>query len=612
MAIHSKDDHEIKIGSTTKRLQLIRDEKKSALYSGSEDIPRYQQPLLFTQTDWIGGHGQHDLEQPDKYFEGQSIDTTQEGRICLGPLIYTVGISGNTLGANPVAFVWFSAISKWMCATATKVFWYDGTNFVEKVEISGKVITSMSVINDILYVCIGTDDKYYYSADGASYTQTDLDDGYAEQIFAAPNAAATATVLWKFKTPNDLRNTTDGRTVAGGGVQWASTAVIGETSSDITQIFLVNDALMIGKEDNLYHYDSDGGLHPLLTDLRHNRSTNNFKYVVDWQSAVYFSLGRGMAEVTSYSAFEPMGPITKIDAIGKIGDCVGLASSKDWVFAAFDEGTNTHIYKGREVRGGGQARESGLRWEWCPWVFLGENACATIKVCQHSSTDRRLWFGYGNNAGYVILSDNPTADSAARFCASGFLRMSYALGTDAKWDKLWQSAVLDVKGGASGETVEIKYRKDALTGALSCIAAAITNGIFETNFASALACNKIQFEIHLTSNTNTATPEVSYFQAKGVEKPTTVRIHEAVYAIGDEPSKRAKTIRTFLRGCRTSTSLIRFADLRYGETTGGTAGTDFAYVIMMPGYPQEVEVFQGKGRQPSLGLKCRWQEVSFT
>jgi len=606
------NDHEIKVGSTTKALKLIRDDKKSALYNVFEEIPNYQQPLLFTQTDWIGGHGQYDFEQPDVYFEGQSIDTTQEGRLCLGPLIYTVGIDGSTLGANPVCFVWFSAISKWLVATATKVFWYDDTNFVEKEEFAGEVITSMVVINDILYVCLGTSTKYYYSADAVTFTQTDLDDGYAEQIFAAPNAAATATVLWKYKTANDLRNTTDGRTVAGGGVQWASTAVIGDSSADITQIFLVNDALMIGKEDNLYHYDSDGGLHPLLTDLRHNRSTNNFKYVVDWQSAVYFSLGRGMAEVTSYSAFEPMGPLHKIDNIGKIGDCVGLASSKDWMFIAKDEGTNTIIYKGREVRVGGQARESGLRWEWCPWVFLGANACATMKVCQHSATDRRVWFGYGNNAGYAILSDNPTADSAARFAAAGWIRMSYVIGTNRYWDKLWQSIVTETKGCTANLTVQPMYRKDAETSATNLTAAITTNGTVKTNLTAALTSNRIQFELHLATNSSTTTPEVLFFEARGVEKPETVRIHEAVYAIGDEPSKRAETIRTFLRGGRTSTSLIRFADLRYGETTGGTAGTDFVYVVVDPGYPQEIEIVHTKGGQPELGIKVRFREVSFT
>jgi len=209
----------------------------------------------------------------------------------------------------------------------------------------------------------------------------------------------------------------------------------------------------------------------------------------------------------------------------------------------------------------------------------------------------------------VILTDNPTADSAARFCASGWLRMSYVYGTDSYWDKLWQSAVLNVKGGALGETVQVKYRKDTDTSATECIAAASTNGIFETNFTTALNCKRIQYEVHLASDTSTATPEVSYFQAKGVEKPTTVRIHEAVYAIGDKPSRRAESIRTFLRGGRTSISLIKFADLRYGDDT---AGTNYVWVVMMPGYPQEVEILHERNRQPELGIKVRLQEVSYT
>ncbi len=126
-------------------------------------------------------------------------------------------------------------------------------------------------------------------------------------------------------------------------------------------------------------------------------------------------------------------------------------------------------------------------------------------------------------------------------------------------------------------------------------------------------CNRIQFEIDLASNTSTSTPQVSYFQAKGIEKPTTTRIHEAVYSIGDEPTTRAKTLRDLLRTARTSTSLIKFADLRYNGTTGGMAGTDFVYVILEPGFPQEVEVFhRDKGSTPELGLRVRMREVSFT
>lgn len=616
MSIHGEYDHEIKIGSTTKKLKLIIDDKGAPLYSVIEDIPQHQSQLRFAQENWIGGHGQYDFKQGDLYFEGQSIDTTQKGRVCLGPLITEVkehGTPDTNLDSTPVCFLWFENASKWLVATAGEIYLYDPTDNdwdEATTEVAG--VTHLAEVNGIAYASVGNSTKYYYSSDGDTWTQTDLDDGYAQKIFPAPNAAATATVLWKYKTPNDLRNTSDGRTVAAGGVQWASAAVIGDTSADITNIFLINDSLMIGKEDNLYHYDSDGGLHPLLTDLRHNRSTSNFKYVVDWQTGVYMSIVRGMAEITSYSAYEPMGPITKIDDIGKIGDIVGLASDKDWLYVAVDEGTNTIIYKGREVRVSGQQREAGLRWEWCPWVFLGTNACATMKVCQHSATDRRLWFGYGNNTAYVILSDNPTADSAARFAASGWIRMSYASGTNRYWDKLWQSVVTETKACTANLTVTPKYRKDAETSATDLTAAIITNGTVKTNLTTALSSKRIQFELHLATNSSSTSPEVSFFEARGVEKPETVRVHEAVYELGDTKSATAKTIRTFLRGGRTSTSLIRFADLRYEETTGGTAGTDFVYVILQPGYPQEIEILHTRGKSPEMGLKVRFQEVSFT
>ncbi len=142
-----------------------------------------------------------------------------------------------------------------------------------------------------------------------------------------------------------------------------------------------------------------------------------------------------------------------------------------------------------------------------------------------------------------------------------------------------------------------------------CIAASTNTGIDETNFGSAISSNKIQFQLNLANSANTtATPEVSFFQIKGIEKPTTVRIHEATYAIGSEPGKTTETIRAFLHTGRTTTTLLKFADLRYGESTGGT----YHYCVMMPGYPQEVEILHEKGDEPELGMRVRLREVSFS
>ena len=610
MTKHGSYDHELKIGTTTRSLTLARNDDGSPMYQVREEIPQYRNPLRYEQTNWIGGHGQHDFVQPDMYFEGQSIDTTQEGRVFLGPLIYEVKESDDTvLDSAVVCFLWFEAGSKLLCATSGKIYRYDvGSNAkwtAATTTVAG--VTDMIVMGAIVYAAVGSSTLWYYSTDGITWTQTDLTNAQAQKFKVAPNPAGTADVLWSFKQPNELYNTTDGRTAAAGGVALSSAAYIGDSSTNITNLFLVNDNLMVGREDNLFHHDSNGGIHPLRPDLQKNRSTDNFKYVMEWQTGVYHSEIDGMGRLSSYNSYAPMGPLYNIGDIGKRGDIKGLASDKDWQYVVVDEGTNTHIYKGRQWR-----TPRGIRWEWCPWVFLSTNTTATLATCQHSSTDRRLWFGYGasgTTTGYVILSDNPTDDSAARFCASGFLRMSYDYGTDAEWDKMWQSAILEVIGGASGETVQVKYRKDTDTSATSCIAAASTNGVYETNFSSELSCNRIQFELHLASDTNTATPEVSYFQAKGVEKPVTVRTHECVYSVGSKPTRLVSTVRTFLRGGRTSTSLIKFADLRYGDSTGSTS---YVWVAMEPGYPEEIEIRHEKGRLPEMGIRVRFREVSFT
>lgn len=607
-------DHQLNIDGTAYEFTLVKDDQGRGMYQVIEEVPDYQSSLQFTQTDWIGGHGQFDLEDKDRYFEGQSIDTTQPGRVFLGPLITEVQEDDDTpLDSIIVGFTWAETAQKLLCWTAGKIYWWNTKWTVATTTLAR--VKQIVEFDGVLYAARSmagaswaSGDEYYTSTDGLTWTVTNLTDPYAKGFLVAPNPGKTAENIWKFKTPNEVTRTTNGQA---GGTQWESPTYIGETSYDIISIFLNGDMLYVGKEDGLYWVDENGGVHnDLPSELKVNHSTTNFEYFTNWQGDTYFSLLRGMGVITTSGTYRPVGPLTTIDDIGKVGDIEGMSSDMNWLYVAVDEGTNTIIYKGRETLTGGR-----LRWEWCPWVFLGSNACYAIQVIQHSPTSRRLWFGYGasgTTTGYVILSDNPTSDSLARFCASGWVRMSYTYGTDANWDNLWQSAIMETKGGASGETVQVKYRKDTDTSATECIAAHNTNGVHEVNFTSALACKRIQFEINLASDTNTATPEVTFFQAKGTEKPTTVRIHEAYYSIGDKPSERTKTIRDLLRTARTTTTLVKFADLSLGQKTSGTASGDYVWCVMMPGYPREVEVKHEKQRQPEKAIQVRLQEISFT
>lgn len=846
-------DHEIVIGSTTRRLTLARDEKGKALYDVTENTPSYYtkddiNTTIFEQKDWSGGHGQYWLDEEAMYFDGQSIDTTQDGRVILGPLIqeayatatldqsltvaktlygfissttwvaqtftagssYTLGsvvlnlskipgytgnayvkikavdgtgkptgadlalgvitpseiplyatfswvtcdfsspvaltsgtkyaiivkggssspylcwaykdgsgsdpyaggstyattdsgatwaagtvnvdylfktytVAATALDSQPFCFLWSSALSKLFCATLGKVYYYSGAYWTAATTTLAGV-TDLKEFDGILYAAMGSTTKYYYSSDGDVWYQTDLSDGYAVKFLSAPNPEGTANVLWKTKLPNQVANTTDGRCITSGGtatnltgtmtgspvalvagantptvtvagtftialkpgvsgtvetggwtvtgspvtlttggsttitveaggtgtititltcpgVQWTSPAYIGDTSNNITNIFLDSDRLMVGRTDNLYHYNSEGGISALLDDLKTSRTTQNFKYVVNWQGDTYFSLDNDMGNIISGAAFNKMGPLHDTRDIDKVGTIVGMTSDTDYLYVAVLEDTITHIYKGQYKNN---------QWSWCPFVYLGTNYCETIYISQHSVTDKRLWFGYGTHTGFVNLSTNPTADDTYRFCPTGWLRMSYLYGTHPYWDKMIQYVVSETAGCTANITVTPKYRKDTDTSDSALTGAIVSNGTLKTNLTSALSGKRFQFGLWLATNDSTITPQVLRFEVHGQDKPETLRIHSCTYLLSDTPELKGSTIRAFLRGGRTSTSLIKFADLRWGEYTTGTAGTNYQYVIMAPGYPREVEVYQEKGKPPELGIEVKWQETNFS
>jgi len=604
-------DHQLNINGTTSEYTLVRGDDNRAMYQVIEEAPEGPSSLRFEQTNWIGGHGQFNLKERDRYFEGQSIDTTCPSSLFLGPEIIEVKEYGGTgssttFDSAPVCFAWSESNSQWLCATAGEIYYY---NTVAWVECSATVAGVKQIVefNGTAYAAAGSGTVYWTAPDGTTWSQTGT--ATADGFLIAPDPDGLKENIWKFETPNKVSRLSS-------GVLWETDWLIGDTSSNITNIFLNGNKIYVGKEDGLYWLDSGGGVHAALPDeLKVNHSTDNFKYVSNWQTSSYFSLQMGMGEMTTADTFRPMGPLVDIDDIGKDGVIVGITADRNWIYVAIDEGVSTHIYKGREVWTGQE-----LRWEWCPWIFLGGYNCTTIRVCQHSSTDRRLWFGYGINTGYVLLSDAPLSDSAYKYCTDGWLRMSYTYGTDPNYDKLWQSAVLDTSrvilgtktAASSGETVQIKYRSNNDLGATECVGAHTTAAVHENNFSTAIANKRVQFELHLASDTKTATPVVRLFQAKGVEKPTTVRIHEAYYKVGDRPTDRVKTIRTLLREARNTTTLIKFADLRYGQKTSGTVDGDYVWCVMMPGFPKEVEVKHEKQRQPELAIMVRLQEVSFT
>lgn len=764
-------DHQLQVGSTTYSLKLATDTNGKALYSVSEDLPSYNQVLEVAQKNWTGGHGQYEYVDNQMYFSGQAIDTTQEGRIILGPNInqvyssatstkqeyldatldnrtavyganyqaqtftpaaghsilsaklyllrtgnpgtLTLGVyataagkptgsaltsttyNGNTitntgsgewvtfiftttvaltistqyalvlsntggnttnnvgwgydstspgyaggttvssadsgatwtivsgtdylfeewataateLSSSPTCFHWSTTNKLWLCADSAKIFIYTGGIWLPATTTVSGVVAFASY-NGKDYAACGSGDNFWYSTDDDTWTECTLTDHHAIKFLSAPNTDGTANTFWKLMTTNEL---TYSANPVNAGTEFSSPAYIGDTSSNVTNVFLCGDELAVGRQDNLYHYDSNGGIHAKMNELQNQRSSENFKYVQNWQSSTYFSLVNGVGEITgnlSSGVYNKISPLLDTGDIDKVGVCKGITADTDYLYVAMLEGTTTHIYKGKPTSNG---------WTWCPLVYLGANGCETIAVAQHSATDRRLWFGYGTHTGYVQISDNPTADDNARFTSSGWIKMSYVYGSNPYWDKMIQSLVLELDSNLIYDVGSVTYITGTVTPSVYTLASGWTTetaqslyGVNKVNLASPVSGKKIGLTLTLATTDSRYTPQVRCSILKGHEKPALNRVHNCTYLVGEDKSHRTKTVRDILRSLRTTTTLIKFADCIYGEEvtkTGATAGTDYHYVVMLPGYPRETEVIQSKGQQPELAIECRFMEV---
>jgi hypothetical protein len=186
--------------------------------------------------------------------------------------------------------------------------------------------------------------------------------------------------------------------------------------------------------------------------------------------------------------------------------------------------------------------------------------------------------------------------------------MSYLSGSNLAFAKMFhQSLITETLGCDAGKTVQPKFRVDDGVSMTDLTSPIVANGTTGTLLTNAVEGNKVQFELDLATDDSAVSPQVLFLQATGIERPEVIRVHHATYTAGTDPNSSVITLRNLLRTARTTTSLIKWADLRY--TPPGTGGSGYSFVVIEPGYPKEIEVFKGKDKPPELGLEIAWREV---
>jgi hypothetical protein len=452
-----------------------------------------------------------------------------------------------------------------------------------------------------IFAALGTTQPYEYSS-GAGFTACTLTDHHASGFCVAPSPAVVTDILWKYDAVNGIASNTSG---INGGAEWTPTAYIGESDMKITSMWLHQNNLMIGKEDGLFHYTSDGQVHRLMTSPKHS---SNYKYVTQFHGNSYFSLFRHIGELTANNVLSLIGPYVDQDDIGKVGVCTGLTADDHFLYAVYTSGNATpftyEIFKAWPYT----TTDGGRKWAWCPIYNVAASSSTEISlpyIWDRSASTTQLWFAGNADPKYLLVQENPTSYSTSTYNSAGYLVTSWIDLGHRDWYKLIDAVLAECRGTLdANKTVTLSYEADEAGSwtQIDTAYTAATAGTKKYTDTAPVAAKKVRFKIALATNSSASTPIVKYVAAYGSVKPDRVRIFEATVLAEEGFSSRPETLRDFLIDGRDSRNLITLTD-RFNNDH---------YVRILPGYPIEEELTDKYGQSVGIGMHVKMEKVDWS
>ena len=609
-------DISLTINNTIKNFDLAKDEHGKKAIMIREDpvvpiralsnIPKYgdlpaDKVLAFDQSTWRGGIGQQDHYQiDDLYSDGQTIDTREPNKMFLGPSLNNTVDNTHILYNFTIFNNFVYAINDYGVWKYTEV----SPNNTWTLVLSNIHVSCLCVYDSHLYagLYIG---KYFWSADGASWTQTTLANSDAViKFIVAPPFSGTQDVLVLAQLTNVIRTCVDPTNNA--GVGWTNPPYyIGDSSSDITGMFILAGELYIGKWDGLYFLDSTGTTTRMVSDIA-DQNSMNWAQSTNLQGVIYTTFDDSILEIIGSSStslsLSLVGPFYLNREMSNIGRVTGLTSDSVYLYATiyFDSTNTTAVYVGHERTDD----VYGLRWEWTPLFYSPTYVINAPMVIQKVNAAPILWLCGGSGAKFITLPKtvNPLGYSFYTFNTQGYLITSYFDAGYDIWNKIYfQLWTMASNLDTTHQYIKIYYEKDT-DSSWTLAVTLTTNGISFTNLTS-ISCQRIRLKIELDSDNPLKTPILNEFILRGVLQPELIRTLDLTVILDQAPSRKVSLDMAFLESGRVSTTPIKLIDLRFNTTK---------YIVFMPSSPMEIEVLDEAGGQPSYQARIQAQVINWT
>jgi hypothetical protein len=356
--------------------------------------------------DFRGGLGLESEESlTGRFYWSDSVETTKEGYITLGPLVTTAG----TFGAAPVTMQDFpvsGTMRTFAFGNSVAKYWTTSWQTADSSALANPTdsIVATDATSNYLIVCNGADVRY--TSDGTSWSSLSTENLKYLCMFDKRLIGMDAAYkkLW-YSPREDVDGTLASFNLAG---DW----------SVVTDLF---SGKLLTTGDPCIYMLTDMGLWAIdfytqtcyKMEVRYPYTTNA-KVGMYWNSYLFIGTGAGISRVTPSTVTQwgtDLDDGLPADYQGYVYDMVGTSH---WVIMAMAGGTKDSIFKRHESVGG--------------WHQVYSSSSA-IQCLHYSSifTNGRLWFGDGTDIKYIQFPDTThdvTKVSGYEYAASGDLYLS--------------------------------------------------------------------------------------------------------------------------------------------------------------------------------------------
>jgi hypothetical protein len=380
--------------------------------------------------NWALGWGSTRYEQPGTYDYGYPATLHRRGVFLPGAAV--TALSPATAPTGNVSFgeYWdgVAANRRLLVVAARHVYEIDSSGTIAIATLTSLVPSTarmskptrfrtpgMAAPKVFIPVQAGGATDYFIVRTGAA-TYIENTGNLISRAFAAGKDVDGQDVLYRIDEDGELNATTTGNDPATGASWAGATYNAGETSSKVNDLYQQNKAILMGKEDGVWTFDSRLNAIPVTPGFEQTPDVDNFTFFKDANGMAVAPSAQGLIWIDGLE-YGICGPVSSNAQAANLRGAEPAVSAiaGNYIYAAVYDGSNSYIFMGTH-RLQGDTGDGPFTWHGPIAVVTGYQV---VDLFVSTVYGTKLWWGGVAKFGYISL--NSADFSPATDASSGYI-----------------------------------------------------------------------------------------------------------------------------------------------------------------------------------------------